>query len=95
MGSVAGARPGEPTEKREDEDVMQDAGSFKLEWTQHETGTRIVSCRELPDYKVAVGPGQDFEERVGSSLRQYLAWRYGVNADLVHEANVAHFRCRI
>lgn len=74
---------------------MQDAGTFKIEWNQDETGTRIVRCRELPDYKVAISAGQDFAERIRASLQTYLSWRYGVNADLEHESNVAHFRCRL
>ena len=74
---------------------MQDVGTFNLIWSHQETGTCIVRCRELPDFRISVAAGQDFTERVASSLRHYLSWRYGVNAEVAHEADAAHFRCRI
>ena len=74
---------------------MQDAGTFKLDLTPLALGRHIITCRELPDFRIAAAPGRDFVAHIEAKLRNHLSSRYGVEAELTHETNSIQFRCSV
>ena len=74
---------------------MQDAGTFKLVLAPLASGTHTITCRELPDFHIAVVPGCNLFEHIETKLRNHLASRYGVEAELTRETNVVQFRCSV
>ena len=74
---------------------MTDVGTFKLVLTPLAAGTHTVTCSELPDFTIVVAPGNGVFDRIESKLRNHLASRYGVTAELTHEANIVQFRCSV
>lgn len=72
---------------------MSTLGDLELSWRRLDSGELLVTCRELPDFRVLIPDDAEAVDRMQMALTAYLARRHGVWTDLRPETDTLRFRC--